>query len=144
MKSIKFSLLAIMLAVASSLAAQTIHLTIKDIRSNKGNVCVGVFADEAGFKSEMSIWIKSLPKSKVRNDSLQIQISVQPGKYGVSVLDDENGNGKMEYNFLGVPREGFGFSNYYHKGLRRPSFDDFSFYIEKGETKHITVKMKYY
>jgi uncharacterized protein (DUF2141 family) len=50
----------------------------------------------------------------------------------------------MEYNFLGLPRKGFGFSNYIHKGIHRPSFNDFSFVINKNETKVITVQLKYF
>jgi uncharacterized protein (DUF2141 family) len=46
-------------------------------------------------------------------------------------LDDENSTGKMEYNMFGIPREGFGFSNYYHKGLLKPHFDAFSFSVKK-------------
>jgi len=33
------------------------------------------------------------------------------GKYAVSVFHDENSNGKLDTNFLGIPREGVGASN---------------------------------
>jgi len=36
---------------------------------------------------------------------------VAPGRYAVSVFHDENSNGKMDTNFIGIPREGVGASN---------------------------------
>jgi uncharacterized protein (DUF2141 family) len=57
------------------------------------------------------------------------------------VLDDENENGDMDYR-LKRPTEGFGFSNYWHKGLFRPKFEDFRF--ELAETsKKVLVEMRY-
>ena len=133
-----------MFVLSSSVSTQTINLTIKDIRGTEGYIAVGIFADEEGFKTEKPMWLKKISKSTVQHDSMQVQIPIQAGQYGISVLDDKNNTGKMEYSFLGVPRKGFGFSNYYHKGLRKPTFDDFDFYIEKNESKYITVKLKYY
>jgi len=59
---------------------------------------------------------------------------------GFVILDDENG--KMNY-LLKIPREGFGFSNYLHKGIKVPTFNDFSFTVEKNKTIEINVTMKY-
>jgi uncharacterized protein (DUF2141 family) len=144
MRKSHLSVIWILLALSTSLNAQIINLTIKDIRSKEGSICVGIFANEHEFESEQPIEYKTVSKSKIESCSLQIQIPCNAGHFGISVLDDENNSGKMEYKILGIPREGFGFSNYYHKGLKRPTFDNFDFYIEKNETKHITVKMKYY
>jgi uncharacterized protein (DUF2141 family) len=74
---------------------------------------------------------------------MRVRFTLEPGIYGLSLLDDENSNGKMEYNFLGIPKEGFGFSDYYHKGLKRPKFESFKFSIDKGQTKKLTVRIRY-
>jgi uncharacterized protein (DUF2141 family) len=52
-----------------------------------------------------------------------------PGKYAVSVMHDENGNGKLDSNILGIPKEGYGFSNN-PRVMRKPTFDEAS--IELG------------
>jgi uncharacterized protein (DUF2141 family) len=124
--------------------SQTLDVHIKNIQRAKGQVCVAVFADAAAFQSEKAIWQTKCAKKMVSNGSLDLTISIHVGKYGLSVLDDENMSGKMEYNLLGIPREGFGFSNYYHRGFCKPAFDDFCFIVEKDETKVITVYMKYF
>jgi len=78
------------------------------------------------------------------NNEFRIQIPFRPGKWAFSVLDDENKSGKMEYNLIGIPKEGVGFSNYFLHGLHRPVFNDFCFVITKNETRIITVRMKYF
>jgi len=50
----------------------------------------------------------------------------------------------MEYNFLGIPKEGFGFSDYYHTGITRPKFDDFRFTVVQGQDIKIKVRMRYF
>jgi len=126
------------------LTAQILDVHIQNIRNTKGQLCIAVFTDEAGFKDEKTYWETKCHKTLIINGCFELKIELKPGKYGVSVLDDKNWNGKMEYNLFGIPREGFGFSNYYQRGICRPIFEDFSFILEKNETKSINIKMKYF
>ena len=126
------------------LCAQTLDVHITNIRNTKGQICLAIFADEAGFKAERTCWVMKCDKKNFINGEFLIKIEFRPGTYGMSVLDDENYNGKMDYNLVGIPREGFGFSNYFHRGILKPAFDDFKFDIQKNETKKLFVKMKYF
>lgn len=129
--------------LGNMLVAQSLDVYIRNIRNKNGQLCLAIFSDENHFKEEKTCWAMSCSKKDVINGELHIRIPYKSGVWGFSVLDDENGNGKMEYNFLGLPREGFGFSNYILKGIHRPVFNDFSFVINKNETKVITVQLKY-
>jgi len=129
--------------IGNPLIAQTLDVRISNIRNNNGQLCLAIFADEAHFKAEKTCWAISCSKKDIVNGEFHIQIPYQTGIWGFSVLDDENGNGKMEYNFFGLPREGFGFSNYIHKGIHRPVFTDFCFAIKKNEKKIIIIQLKY-
>lgn len=124
--------------------AQTLEVTISNIRTNKGQLCVAIFDNEDGFKKEQPCWKKSYPKSSIEQGKFVMTICITPGTYGLSVLDDENGNEKMNYNMIGVPQEGFGFSGYLHKGIRKPSFNNFIFRVEENQLLKITVEMKYF
>jgi len=140
----KYSVLLVLLSLSICFFGQTLDIQIKNIRVGKGQLCVVVFADNEGFNAEKTVWETKCPKSMVVNGELHLKIQIQQGKYGLSVLDDENENGKMEYKLFGIPSEGFGFSNYYQKGIRKPTFDDFSFFVERNEIKIVTVMMKYF
>ncbi len=74
---------------------------------------------------------------------MTIALSLKPGEYGIILLDDENDTEVMEYNVLGLPKEGFGFAGYYHRGIRRPEFDDFKFTV--GSERIIReIRVKYF
>ena len=135
------ALLVLLIDLAS---AQIIEVHVKNIQTLTGQLCVAVFANQAGFNAERTVWEAKFQKGTVVNGDFNFKIPVKPGCYGVSVLDDVNRSGKMEYRLFGIPKEGFGFSDYIQKGIRKPKFDDFSFVTEKNEIKTINVVMKYF
>ncbi len=63
------------------------------------------------------------------------------GTYAVSVLDDENSNLEMDM-FIGIPKEGFGFSNNARVGLSPPKFEECSFILDQPY-KQITIDLRY-
>ena len=48
--------------------------------------------------------------------------NVEPGEYALTVLHDENGNGKLDTNLLGMPKEGYGVSNNAFRRFGPPRF----------------------
>ena len=143
-KFIKYILVLVLSISGNFIVAQTLDVHIKNIRNTKGQLCLAIFADEESFKSEKPCWNLYCSKKDIVNNEFHIQIPFRPGKWAFSVLDDENKSGKMEYNLIGIPREGVGFSDYFLHGLHRPVFNDFCFVITKNETRIITVRMKYF
>ncbi len=131
-------------AFATHIFAQTMVLSISNISDDKGQLCIAVFSSEDDFKAEKPCYEKQIDKQKVIHHQLIVEIPFHSGHYGVSVLDDSNYDGKMQYNLICIPREGFGFSNYFHRGLSKPVFSDFAFYLEKNETKTLNIRMRYY
>lgn len=61
-----------------------------------------------------------------------------PGKFSIAVYHDENGNKKFDRNFLGIPTEGFGFSNNPSLGIGMPDQEDMLF---KVGAKPITIRI---
>ena len=123
--------------------AQNLDINITGIRNSKGRILITVFKDNESFRAEKSCLDKSFAKTGIKNGEMTVQISLEPGTYGVSLLDDENSNDNMEYNFLGIPKEGFGFSDYYHTGLTKPKFDAFKFNMDLNQKRIITIRVKY-
>ncbi len=119
-----------------------VKLTIKisGIETKTGQLIISVFENQADFKSERPTKSYTLSKTNAKNGYLQTTIALTAGVYGIVVLDDANSNKKMDYSGL-LPKEGFGFSGYYHKGLLRPTFSDFDFRLTSAAS--VAVKMKY-
>jgi uncharacterized protein (DUF2141 family) len=53
---------------------------------------------------------------------------LKPGSYAVMITHDENGNGKLDTNVMGMPLEGYGFSNN-PQVMRKPTWDEARFEI---------------
>lgn len=122
--------------------AQNVEIVISNIRSTLGEIRIGVFKDQNSFDKENAYKNFVFKKNDLKNGTLKLYLNLEPGLYGIAVLDDENSDGKMKYNFLGMPTEGFGFSNFESDGLSKPKFSEFSFRVGKEKTI-IFVKMRY-
>jgi uncharacterized protein (DUF2141 family) len=118
-------------------------VTIKDIKTPKGQILMGIYKDDVSFDKEIPYKKIQAFKTKISNGTLQVEVKLEPGKYGISLMDDENFNGKMDYNFIGIPKEGFGFSNYYHTGLSKPKLKLFEFEVLANKIPKVEVAMKY-
>jgi uncharacterized protein (DUF2141 family) len=59
-----------------------------------------------------------------------------PGRYAVIVFHDENDNGLLDKNGLGIPIEGYGFSNNATGFFSAPSFDDAAITVGRGQASN--------
>jgi uncharacterized protein (DUF2141 family) len=120
-----------------------IELTISNVRNKAGLIRIGVFSSDNGYPDKPK-YSFSLAKDTMVSDKLTLFIPLKKsGLFSISILDDENENGKMDY-FLGIiPKEGFGFSNNPKVTSRKaPSFEKTVFEFEKGKIQ-ISVRMVY-
>ena len=122
---------------------QTIPIIIKNIRNSKGRISIGVFKDASSFEKEKAHKIILVSKKDMINNTVKTTIEIESGVYGLSILDDENSDTKMEYNMVGMPKEGFGFSNYYHSGFTKPNYKQFLVNINPSEKSPIVFQLRY-
>ena len=118
-------------------------LTVKvaDLRNHKGDLIFGVFKTADGFPNvkEKSVnW-----QVKPAGDSVVFTAKLPPGKYGASVLHDENRNGQMDRNSIGIPIEGYGVTNNPKPAMRAAKFDEALFTLPK-EGKEMTISIQYF
>jgi uncharacterized protein (DUF2141 family) len=145
MRRVAFTLpvLILLTITVAGQKAEDVEVTVTGIRSEKGQIAVGVFLDDKSFQAEKAFLEYQFPKRELSGGVMTFRISLKPGVYGLSLLDDEDSDRQMKYGMLGIPREGFGFSDYYHTGFTKPSFDAFSFTVEASQAKKISVRMRY-
>jgi len=119
----------------------SIHINVTHINSQKGNILVAVYNSEKGFpgKKEGAIRFAS---GQIKNENSSIIISdIAPGIYAIALFHDSNGDGKLNFNILGIPKEGYGFSNNARNLFSAPSFKQASF-THKQDT-NLEIKMRY-
>jgi uncharacterized protein (DUF2141 family) len=68
--------------------------------------------------------------------------AVPPGDYVLAIVHDENGNDKVD-TFMGIPREGVGFSRNPAMSFGPPKYDTARFHVTSGPNE-TDVKLKYF
>jgi len=142
-KALFVKLFPLLLLPVATIDAQNVEVTITGIRNTEGQMGIGVFRDSESFNKEQAYLELQFVKKDISSGEMKVRFTLPPGTYGIAMVDDENSDDAMEYNFLGVPKEGFGFSDYYHTGLKKPKFESFKFALEKGQDKSINIRVRY-
>lgn len=123
-------------------AENSIKVIVVGLHSNDGEVDCALFNSADGFPGDASKAIKTV-KSKIENEQATCRfVDVLPGDYAVSEFHDENGNGKLDTNFLGMPKEGVGASNDAAGHMGPPKFDDARFKYSGGRAV-MTIHTRY-
>jgi len=120
-----------------------IHVTVLDIRNSTGTVACALFESAEGFPIEFLRSATNIMVIKVRKTHARCDFEdIPPGTYALGVIHDENMNGKLDLDVLGIPREGYGFSNDAKGWIGAPSFAAASFRYD-GRTLDLTIDMHY-
>jgi uncharacterized protein (DUF2141 family) len=135
------ALAALTSAVALNAAdSASLDVTVTGLRNKKGNILVCLTANRKAFP-DCSKDAKALKRTVKANAGGSISFAdAAPGTYALSLIHDENANGKLDTS-IGIPSEGFGFSRNPKITFGPPSFKAASFALA-GAGKQ-TVKMKY-
>jgi uncharacterized protein (DUF2141 family) len=123
-------------------SAVTITVMVVDLRSNDGKVGLTLFDAEEGFPSEPDNAIRKL-YIDINNKTAQATFeNVPEGKYAIAAYHDEDEDGEIETNWIGIPREGTGSSNNPKGRMGPPRYEDCEF--DTRITKDLVIKMKYF
>ena len=117
------------------------EIKVTGIRSPIGKIVLNVFKDNASYDAEKPYKNFVFDKKAMANGTLTVDFEIEPGIYGFTIVDDENNNGKIDKNFIGVPKEGFGFSNFFMEKMKKPKFDDFK--VDLKTQSKIVIRVKY-
>jgi uncharacterized protein (DUF2141 family) len=130
----------LLLAAGAAPAAELV-VTVDDLRSDAGDVRLSLFASAAEWPDNSTADHDRVEPA--RRGGVTFIFDVPPGIYAIAGFHDENRNGKFDTNFLGLPREGFLFSNDARPTLHEPSFAAASFTVPP-EGARIRIRMVYW
>ena len=122
-------------------AQNNLEVKIDNIKNDKGDILIGLYSDGHNFPRKTTDG-KIVKASK---DGVIVAFhDLKPGPYAISVLHDENSNKDMDQSKIGIPTEGYGFSNNAKGSLGPPSFDKAKFELQPG-TKDtlISIDLRY-
>ncbi len=120
------AVLILLAAIPAQAEPGVVLVTISGVRSNAGHVLVAI-CDRATFLEPSC---RHVGREAAKPGAVTVRITgVPPGIYAAQAFHDENDNGKIDRNFIGLPQEGLGFSNDAKMRFGPPSFDDAAFRV---------------
>jgi uncharacterized protein (DUF2141 family) len=114
----------------------SLTVRVEEADSNDGQMFIALYQEEANFLEKA---IKAT-KSKITNKSCSVTFeNIPAGIYAVSIFHDENDNGKMDTNFMGIPKEDYGCSNGATGFMGPPKWKDAKFELKENTSITITL-----
>lgn len=133
-----FFLSALLAATAGAQAAE-LTVVLQDVRAQTGLIKVALVDSQAGWDGKAApVQATGAPPSGEK--ATFVFKDLKPGAYAVLITHDENGNGQLDTNMMGMPVEGYGFSNN-PRVMRKPTWDEARFELV-GEATHIDVALR--
>jgi uncharacterized protein (DUF2141 family) len=136
----------LLLTAAPSVRAGEVFLVLEGLESGDGEVQVDLFAEahaanfpyaDRGVQSEIRTQATALLE---RGASIALG-DLAPGRYALFAMHDANGNGDLDRNLLGIPTEGYGFSNGATGTIGPPSFDAAAVQVGADGPTRIVIRL---
>ena len=134
---------AALIAPALASAADLV-VRIEGLRSADGDIRVAVHRRAAGVDFPDSAGTVKAAMRPAGETGALVFAGLPPGDYAIAAFHDEDRDGDLNTNLLGMPTEGYGFSNDARGMFGPPGFDAAAFTIQAGDERPaVTVKLGY-
>jgi uncharacterized protein (DUF2141 family) len=126
----------LLLTASFAFSQVTINVEVNGLKNNKGQVMIGIYNSEKTFLEKTFRGDVALIK---KNKATATFANMPAGEYAISVFHDENSNGKLDVNFMGIPKEEYAASNGAKGFMGPPKYIDAKF--KANENKTIVLKI---
>jgi uncharacterized protein (DUF2141 family) len=134
----------LLLCMPSANAGYTSNLEIKfnSLRNSNGRVCLTVFSGPKGFPAGGKGSSLRASRCIAAKSGVATFTNLPLGNYAIAAIHDSNSDGKLNTNALGLPSEGFGFSNNPPLRYGPASFSDSQVFVSGTKTV-VQIQMRY-
>jgi len=134
------------LLVMLEIQASELIINLSD-QKKTGTLMLAIYNNAEAFegsvvkekRSEVGVF-KGLELYLEPQDSTQLSTEIPDGEYAIAFFIDANGNKKLDKNFLGIPKEQYGFSNNAMGTLSAPTFEQAKFTVAGNTIQNIKLK----
>jgi len=117
----------------------TLLILVKGFKNTEGQLMVALYNSESQFMSKTP-YKGAIVKISANEELIRFE-NIPFGDYAVSVLHDLNSNGELDKNLLGIPTDGYGFSNNIMGKYGPPEWIQASFiFDERAEAKVVNIE----
>ncbi|MSO75252.1 MAG: DUF2141 domain-containing protein [Alphaproteobacteria bacterium] len=118
--------------------AADLTVTIRHLRSTQGVVSVALYNSAYGFLED-GAEVRSADVWPTGDETPVVFKDLPPGEYAIAAFHNENASGEFDTNFLGMPEEGYGFSNGAKAFLGPPAFNEAAVPVENAANTELDM-----
>ncbi|BBK30432.1 hypothetical protein STHU_10660 [Allostella humosa] len=119
-----------------------LHITVKGVRAAAGELTITIYPDDAARFLSPRGRIARIRVPAAKPVTTGCVAVPAPGNYAAAVYHDEDGDRKFGRSMVGLPTEGYGFSNDAPATLGLPTLEQARFAARVGDNK-LTIHLKY-
>jgi uncharacterized protein (DUF2141 family) len=119
-------------------ARGSLTLVVPGLASNEGKVIIALFDSAEGFEKE-GAFVRSAFVEPENRRAVWTFGDLPFGEYALRLFHDENGNEKLDTNWVGIPKERYGFSNDARGKFGPPGYDAAKF---RFDSDGMTLQVK--
>ncbi|MCS6807971.1 MAG: DUF2141 domain-containing protein [Bacteroidota bacterium] len=124
----------------SLVSSSSLTIIVPNVPSSKGMVRAALYNSPQEFPRG-KVWKETFAVASSGETVLRFE-NVPAGEYAIALFHDENGNTKMDYNFIGMPVERYGFSNNVRATLSAPDFSQAKFTVRSGVSDTLRIRLQ--
>ncbi|WP_188548326.1 DUF2141 domain-containing protein [Hymenobacter qilianensis] len=121
-------------------ASQAISGSVTNLRNARGTCYVSLYNRKEGFPGKKSVATQKVQLTA--KECVFVFDKLPKGDYAIAAYHDENNNGRLDTNFIGLPTEGYAFSNNPRALMGPPSFAEAKVVVHSSRVK-VQLTMKY-
>ena len=146
MKNIRRLALGLVLVTLAGVSwGHNITITVENI-SKAGELHIAIYDSKEAFEQDRGEQGGPAPGIvdglilAAKPGTVSYEFDLPAGTYAIGVFHDVNGNNSLDTNFLGIPKEQYGFGNDATGSFGPPSFNDAAITVSKDATHTITLR----
>ncbi|MFK8043446.1 DUF2141 domain-containing protein [Congregibacter sp.] len=133
-----FCISGLMMALTTPGIAADLTFSVTNVSEPVGQLMWVLYDSAEAYAGEGQPVVSA--KSRLDSDSVRITLhDLVPGRYAIKLFHDANSNGELDTNLIGMPTEGYGFSNNAGR-MGPPSFDDAAVDLKNDTAIEIKVR----
>ncbi len=119
-------------------STKKLSVKISNIQNKGKTLYVGIYRAGDKFPEFNKFW-KNIKVTTTSNE-MTVEFDVPYAEYAIAITHDLNENGKLDKNFVGIPKEPFGLSNNFKPKFSSPDFSDCKFSYTQ-QSNSIMIKL---
>ncbi|MDO6428866.1 DUF2141 domain-containing protein [Thalassotalea sp. 1_MG-2023] len=135
---IKLTIATALLTLTSSVFSHSLQLEIREVKSNQGKILAQLFNGESNYQTNNPMMAQ---QTMAKEGTLIVTFSnLENGEYAIRYFHDENNDNQLATNLIGIPTEGYGYSNNAKGNFGPAKYQDMKVSIVDSDvTTHSTV-----